>query len=90
MTKLSTDLQAIYDLEISLGNTVARIDEPAGSICPYAIIFATPLHLDEINSQIALPPTVEFWISTDPHYPLENGYSCEKTHHVIAGPLPQM
>src|SRR5438034_997583 len=54
MATLSRDLQQIFDLELAEGNEVARIDEPAGTTCPYAIIFKNPLHIREIAKEIVL------------------------------------
>ena len=85
--KLSPNLQSICDLELSLGNTVIRIDEPAGDRCPLAIIFKKPLHKAEIASHIELAPDVKWWENRDPHYPIEGGYMCEQTRHALAGPL---
>ena len=87
MIRLSAQLQSIYDLEIELGNEVARIDEPAGSTCPYAIVFVKPLHLKEIEERIRLPASVEFWECRDTHYPIENGYKCAVTSHTISVPI---
>jgi hypothetical protein len=85
--KLSTNLHAIYDLELSLGNAVVRVDEPAGDRCPLAIIFRNPLHRAKIETTLSLPPTVKWWECRDPHYPIEGGYACNETGHAIAGPL---
>jgi hypothetical protein len=81
------NLRAIYDLEISLGNLVQEVDEPAGDRCPLAIVFKRPMHRATIESKLSLPAVVKWWECRDPHYPIQGGYSCEETHHVIAGPL---
>ena len=86
--KLAPNLQPIYDLELALGNTVVRVDEPAGSLCPLVIIFKNPLHKTKIESTLSLPPSVKWWESCDPHYPIEGGYGCDETGHALAGPLP--
>jgi hypothetical protein len=86
--KLSSKLQAIYDLEIALGNTVIRIDEPAGTQCPLAIIFKNPLNRKKIESSLSLSPSVKWWENHDQHYPIEGGYGCDETGHAIAGPIP--
>lgn len=87
MTTLSRDLVPIYELEVSLNNRVLRIESPAGSNCPYAVIFEHPLHLNEITRQLVLPETIRFWEARDPHYPLEHGFVCEITRHAISGPI---
>lgn len=84
---LSDDLLPIYQLEIGLGNEVARIDELEGSACPLAVIFRQPLHFDEIRKAITLPSSVRYWESRDGHYPMEAGYACAKTGHALAAPL---
>ncbi len=85
--KLSPSLQAIYDLELSLGNSLDRVEEPAGDRCPLAIIFKRPMHKAKIESTLSLPTIVKWWECRDPHYPIQGGYVCEETHHAIAGPL---
>ena len=87
MIKLSEDLLPIYKLELEKGNEVKRIDEPAGTKCPYAVIFKRPLHKTEIESELALLPSVRYWESRDPHYPKEAGFLSEETRHAIAGPI---
>ena len=87
MAKLSRDLQAILDLELGLGNEIAYTAEPAGTECPYAIGMKQPLHDAQIRERGLLPPWVQPWTNTDPHYEIESGYSCQKTRHCIAGPI---
>lgn len=87
MSKLSQDLVPIYCLELELGNEVVRIDEPAGTKCPYAVVFGRPLHKREIEMQLKLPRSVRYWECRDPHYAKEAGYLSEVTRHGIAGPL---
>ena len=85
---LSEDLRPIYDLEMAKGNQVERIDEPAGTDCPLAVVFKHPLHVKEIRSELTLPSSVEYWEHYDPHYSVkaEAGYACQKTAHCIIGP----
>jgi len=87
-TQLSQNLTPIYEIELRLGNVVQSIDEPAGSKCPLALNFLHQLHIAEIRDQIALPASVEYWENRDSHYPMQNGYRCNVTGHVISGPLP--
>ena len=86
MTRLSPSLQPIVDLELIKGNKVLRIDEPAGSRCPYAIVFKFPLHFQEIKESLTLSSSVEEWENKDPHYPIERGFFCNETEHSITGP----
>jgi len=86
MISLSSDLMPIYQLELGLGNQVVRVDQPAGTLCPLAVIFRDPLHLEEIGNQIPLAATVSQWTNDDPHYPLETGFSSSISQHAVAGP----
>lgn len=81
------NLRAIYDLELSLGNSVNEVDEPAGDRCPLAIIFKHPMHKGKIESALSVPTSVKWWECHDTHYAVQGGYICEETRHVIAGPL---
>ena len=80
-------LLPIYELEVELGNSIASVDSPAGTNCPFAINFTQRLHHEEINKQLKLSPTVERWTNRDKHYPEQSGYFCSKYKHSIAGPL---
>jgi hypothetical protein len=86
---LAAELQPIYDLEVRLGNEVAYIAEPAGTACPYAVVFQQPLHKAEIEAELSLPETIRYWESHDSHYPIEAGYQCAISRHAIAGPIAQ-
>jgi hypothetical protein len=83
---LSDNLRPIFDYEIGRGNSVKRIDRPAGTNCPLAVIFARPLDIDGFTRAHGLPQSVSTWSNRDKHYPIEDGYVCEKTRHVLAGP----
>jgi hypothetical protein len=89
MTLLSKNLQPIVDLEIRLGNSVLRIDEPAGTSCPLSVVFERPLHFKEIEKSLALGSSVTQWMCRDPHYPKEAGFACGETKHTLAGPLAE-
>ncbi len=86
MKRLSSNLIPIYNLELSEGNKVIRINEPAGTKCPLAIIFEYPLHFDVIADKLTLSPAVRRWENIDQHYPLEAGFVCDVTGHVLSGP----
>jgi len=85
--KLSKNLRPIYEAELSLGNSVARVDEPAGTNSPLAIVFKAPLHKRDISAKIDIPAMVRWWESRDPHYEIEGGYICDETRHMVSGPL---
>lgn len=89
MTGLSQDLLPIYQLELKLGNQVERVDSPAGTLCPLAVVFREPLHLQEI-AKLHLPPSVSQWSNFDPHYSMETGYSSSVSKHAISGPMPNV
>ncbi|WP_254512567.1 hypothetical protein [Anatilimnocola floriformis] len=89
MTTLSADLQPIYDLEIARGNVVSHIEEPAGSTCPYAVVFKLPLAKERILAELTLDAHVRYWESRDPHYSIEAGFYSDASHHSIAGPIPE-
>jgi hypothetical protein len=86
--KLSPDLRPIVELELSLGNAIHCVQTEGWSRCPLAVAFERPLHFVEIAARLKLPDTVERWENRDPHYDIEAGFSCEKTRHAIAGPIP--
>lgn len=82
---LSPTLLPIYDLEISKGNIIERVDKPAGTLCPLAVIFKKTLHYVEIKD-LRLQPEVQKYENKDRHYPLESGFFCKRSRHVVAGP----
>lgn len=88
MIKLSKDLLPIYELELDRGNEVARVDEPAGSNCPYAIVFKRPLHKGAVESELDLSKSIRCWECHDDHYEKEAGYVSDETRHIVSGPLP--
>jgi len=88
MIELSADLFSIYQLEVDLGNAVARIDKDGWSDCLYSVVFRHPLHLGEIREQLALPPSVTYWECHDSHYELQAGFYSEDSKQSVAGPLP--
>ena len=86
MISLSDDLLPIYHLELQLGNQVVRVDSPAGTLCPLAVIFRDPLHFEEIGRRLPIAASIARWTSSDPHYPLESGFSSTISNQAITGP----
>jgi hypothetical protein len=84
---LSRNLQLIAQYELARGNEIERIDRPAGSASPLAVVFARPLDFDGFGKRHSLPPNVRTWSNRDRHYDLEDGYVCDSTHHVLSGPM---
>lgn len=84
---LSRHLRAIVEYELGIGNEIERIDRPAGTKCPLAIIFKKPLSFNGFLETNKLPEGVERWESRDRHYDQESGYVCTKTRQAIAGPI---
>ena len=90
--KLSADLKPIYELEVDLGNKVLRIDEPAGTRCPFAIVFASPIHKKEIETMLVIPNSVSWHESADQHYERYGmaGYFSIETRHFVYGPMKSL
>lgn len=84
--QLCPDLRPIYELEISLGNGVERVEEFLYTECDLAVAFSKPLHFTEIEKKINLPASVKRWANKDTHYSIEAGYYCSACKHSIAGP----
>jgi hypothetical protein len=84
---LSTKLQQALQFELERGNSIERIEQPAGTKCPLAVVLAKPLDIAGFKSAHGLPPGVETWESRDRHYPVQAGYVCERTRHALAGPI---
>lgn len=84
---LSTQLEGVLEFEVKRGNQIERIDRPAGSTCPLAVILKQSLDVAGFVSANGMPAGVRTWENRDRHYPLEKGFVCEKTKHAIAGPL---
>ena len=85
--ELSENLRDILEYELARGNSISRIDQPAGTRCPLAVILSKPLDIRAYKAGHQLPANVQTWENRDRHYPLEAGYSCEHSRHAIAGPL---
>lgn len=88
MNDLSKDLLPIYELELELGNEVARIDENMWTRTPYAVVFKLPLHKQEIETTLVLPPQVRYHETRDAHYGFDAFYYSEDSRHAVIGPLP--
>lgn len=52
LSELSPALVPIYELELSLGNAVARVDRNAWSNCPLSVVMRDPLHFDAIAQML--------------------------------------
>ena len=55
--ELSPVLVPIYELELSLGNAVVRVDRNAWSSCQLSVVMRDPLHFDAIAQRLTLPPS---------------------------------
>jgi len=84
---LSSALKPMVDYELSVGNEIERIDRPAGTRCPLAVVFKKPLDFKGFEDKNGKPRGVEKWENRDRHYDLEAGYVCERTRQAIAGPI---
>ena len=84
---VTSTLQVVLSFDLERGNTVVRVDQPAGTRCPLAVVLAKPLDIAGFKESHGLPPMVNTWKNLDSHYPLEAGYVCEQTRHAIVGPL---
>ena len=87
ISDLAKSLSAILAFELARGNTVIRVDRPAGTRCPLAVILARRLDIAGFKASHEFPDCVGTWENRDSHYPLEAGYICERTRHALAGPL---
>ena len=83
---LSKDLKPIVDYELKIGNEILRIDRPAGTKCPLAVILKNPFDFNGLENIYKLPSTIERWQNKDRHYDLESGYVCTKTRQALAAP----
>jgi hypothetical protein len=72
--------------ELARGNSIVRIDQPAGTKCPLAVNFANPLDLTGYAMKHNVPDGVETFEVKDPHYEIQAGYQCVRSRHVVAGP----
>ncbi|HYE19932.1 MAG TPA: hypothetical protein VEA69_15895 [Tepidisphaeraceae bacterium] len=84
---LSPALRPLADLELALGNTVARTEIDTWSACPLAVVFTHPIHFGDVRARTLLAPSIERWENRDPHYSLEAGYRDPPSRHTLAGPL---
>ncbi len=58
---LSKTLQVVLSFELARGNTVVRVDQPAGTRCPLAVVLAKPLDIAGFKESHGLPPMVNTW-----------------------------
>ena len=87
--ELCEHLRPVVELELKLGNTIKRVDAPAGTRCPLAVVFVKPLHRSEIDRGVAPAEPVIWHESSDPHYEIGGtaGYFCEEVRHFVYGPV---
>ena len=87
--KLCSHLRPLYEAELGQANAVERVDEPAGSRCPLAVVFQEPLHREILENAIVLTPVVRWVESGDKHYEARGtaGYLCEESRQYVYGPL---
>ena len=83
--RLSLNLQAICDFELTLGNGVLRIDDSAHAAFPLAVYLRKPLHRAKIESTLTIVPPIA-WHSNDTFA----GYVSEDTRQSVKGPLPPL
>ena len=87
--KLSSDLLPIYEDEIARGNEVLRVDEPAGSLCPLAVVFRLPLERESARLNQSVGDDVYWHENADPHYEVDGmaGFASKKSRQFIYGPI---
>lgn len=87
--KLDPVLLAIFDIEIAGGNQVARVDEPAGTLSPLAVVFKNRLNRSRIEESIKVPDHIVWHENDDQHYEINGmgGYASKSTHQFVYGPL---
>lgn len=84
---LSEKLQSMLQFELERGNSIERIEQPAGTRCPMAVVLSKPLDIAGFKATHGLPSGVDTWENHDRHYPTQAGYVCERTRHALAGPI---
>jgi hypothetical protein len=85
--KLSAGLLPILEIELELGNIVARVESPKGTNYSFVVILKNKINHNEISNRLELSSQVKKWENKDRHYDLESGYVCNKAGHAIIGPL---
>jgi hypothetical protein len=88
--ELCAHLRPVVELELQLGNTIKRVDAPAGTRCPLAVVFLNVLHRTEIE-RVLRPSAPSGWQeSSDLHYEVGGtaGYFCREERHFVYGPMP--
>jgi hypothetical protein len=86
--KLSTDLVQIYDWALQEDNVVLRVDEPAGTACPLAVVFTKPIIRADVEAALALSASVFWHESADQHYEVNGmaGFASRASHQFVYGP----
>lgn len=87
--KLSADLQPLYDMELEAGNSVVRVDEPAGTLCPLAIVMKNPIDKDRLGKCVQSIPSIFWHENNDQHYEAHGmgGYTSTESRQFLYGPL---
>lgn len=81
--KTCNHLEPILNHELSIGNTIARIDEKMWSNAEYVVKFHNELDTEFISANIVLPSNVIYWQNNDSHYDFKKGYFCKLCKHGI-------
>jgi hypothetical protein len=86
---ISGDIRTIVEYELAHGNEITRIDQPAGTKCPLAVILRFPFRIRNSGIDGAIPLTVAWWEYEDPHYPADwsSGFKSIESSHAVAAPL---
>ena len=87
--EISDDIRAIVEYELDNGNEIVRVDQPAGTKCPVAVILKFPFRIRKSRADGVVSATVSWWEYEDAHYPADwsCGFKSVKSSHAVAAPL---
>jgi hypothetical protein len=76
-------------MELDAGNSVIRIDEPAGTLCPLAVVMKNPLNRNRLSTVARGIPTIFWHENGDRHYEMNGmgGYASKASGQFLYGPL---